>query len=35
MTMWIKDVAAGAGLLVFVACSFLLANAAQAMMGVS
>ena len=31
MAMWIKDAAAGAGLLVFVACSFVLANAAQAM----
>jgi len=35
MTIWIKDAAAGAGLLVFVACSFVLANAAQAVMAVS
>ena len=35
MTLWIKDAAAGVGLMVFVACSFVLANAAQAMMAVS
>jgi hypothetical protein len=28
--MWMKDAAAAAGLLVFVACSFFLASAAQA-----
>lgn len=29
MTFWLKDVAAGAGLVVFIACSFVLAHAAQ------
>jgi hypothetical protein len=29
--MWAKDIAAGAGLLAFVACSFALATIAQAM----
>jgi len=31
VTMWAKDIAAGAGLLAFVACSFALATIAQAM----
>jgi hypothetical protein len=31
VTMWVKDIAAGAGLLAFVACSFALATIAQAM----
>lgn len=35
MGLWIKDAAAGLGLMVFVACSFVLANAAQAMIAVS
>ena len=30
MTAWIKDMMAGVGLLAFIASSFLLANAAQA-----
>ncbi len=29
MTLWMKDIAAGAGLVVFMACSFVLAHAAQ------
>ena len=32
--MWAKDIAAGAGLLAFVACSFALATIAQAFAGV-
>jgi hypothetical protein len=32
--MWAKDIAAGAGLLAFVACSFALATVAQAMFAV-
>ena len=35
MTIWIKDAAAGVGILVFVAFSFVLANAAQAMIATS
>lgn len=35
MNIWMKDAAAGLGLVVFIACSFLLAGAAQAMMAVS
>jgi hypothetical protein len=34
VTMWAKDIAAGAGLLAFVACSFALATVAQAMFAV-
>jgi hypothetical protein len=32
--MWAKDIAAGAGLLAFVACSFALATVAQAMFAI-
>jgi hypothetical protein len=32
--MWAKDIAAGAGLLAFVVCSFALATIAQAMVAV-
>lgn len=35
MNLWIKDAAAGLGLLLFMACSFVLANAAQAVMAAS
>lgn len=31
MTVWMKDAAAGVGLVVFMACSFVLATAAGAM----
>jgi hypothetical protein len=34
VNMWAKDIAAGAGLLAFVACSFALATIAQAFVGV-
>lgn len=30
MTVWMKDAAAGVGLLVFMACAFVLAGAAEA-----
>lgn len=32
MTVWVRDVAAGVGLLAFIVCSFILAGAAQAVM---
>jgi hypothetical protein len=32
MTVWMKDAAAGLGLLVFMVCAFVLAGAAQAVM---
>lgn len=32
MNIWIKDAAAGVGLLLFMACSFVLANVAQAIL---
>ena len=32
MNLWLKDAAAGLGLLVFMACAFVLAGAAQAVM---
>lgn len=35
MNIWIKDAAAGVGLLAFMVCSFVLANAAQAVLAVS
>lgn len=35
MNIWIKDAAAGVGLVLFMACSFLLANAAHAVLTVS
>jgi diacylglycerol kinase len=34
LSMWAKDIAAGAGLIAFVACSFALATVAQAMFAV-
>ena len=35
MTIWMKDAAAGVGVVVFMAFSFVLANAAQAMIATS
>lgn len=35
MKIWMRDAAAGLGLVLFIACSFVLAGAAQAMMAVS